>query len=373
MIVGAYFDGDNNKDTQMQQHECYGEALRAIMHGCVEEYTKANFALGDESILSQEQREMLNNGCDHRTLQAGHDFLAAYWRWITLDTERDRVDWLIWLGKEAKSWQYKAPDISNSIITILLNQNTETGYGAEEKLIKSLEEHYKGMPTIRAQRKELNATEDSWKEFEREMREHKKLKEEERKQKYAERNLIGEIVLFLSELWLTEKDAWASHKWPDKEGLKEFGRGVSGLVLMTLFILVFSVGLMGVVSVFGFSFYVGHGDESPTRVALYAIFAAAFCSFILVYILISDVISKNRRRDLPKLTAKDIKPYWTGTIFCLIYAMLSVLIDWITGNYLYDPESNYFLQFGLMGIYGLSAFFTFYFWARVARFGPFSM
>lgn len=378
MIVGTYFDGDDNKDIKAQQHDCYGETLRIIQRGCIEEYTKANFALGDDGVFSKEDSKKLDNGCDHRTLQAGHDFLAAYWRWTTMSSKQDRIDWLIWLDKEAKSWQRKAPDISDSIITILLNQNTEAGYKAEDQLLEALKKYYKGMPEKTTQIKESLEVEKIWSEYEDEMREHQRQQEEARRQRYAERGIIGKIGLFISEHWQSEKDAWQSqrqrHKGLEKEDYRQMFLVLGGAALLLFSVVAFTGIIVAFTSIFDFSFYVGHGDEAPTRVALYAVMAsgASFCFFVFGVFFYFKNQKKHSDEEIIEIM-NGVRSCLLGSLYFLLYTIVSVLIDWITGNYLYrGTEANSFLQIILMGVYTVTAFFVFYLWARSTNFGPFS-
>lgn len=210
-----------------------------------------------------------------------------------------------------------------------------------------------------------------WKEFEQECRDEENRRQAERKARYAERGVIGKIALFSSELWQDEKDAWASRKKFTREERQESFKAFSGVALMIVFIWFFLIAAMIFTDAFGFSFFVGYGDEALARVALYAVMASALCLFILIYAMISDALSKDDRpRGARRLKAKDIKPYWMGALFCLAYAVVSVIIDWITGNYLYNPETNSFLLMGLVCIYGAAAFFTLFFWTMAAQIDP---
>ena len=156
MIIGKYFDGDNDKALQSQQHDCYGEALRIIAHGSAQGYRNATLICDVEDSISKEDRKKLSDGFDHRTLQMAHDHLAAYWRWHRnrCDPYLDGMepfnvgDWLSWLRQEVELWPTSSPSIVRYVAAILLNQNTETGYKAEDDLLETLKSHYSGMPEI---------------------------------------------------------------------------------------------------------------------------------------------------------------------------------------------------------------------------------
>ncbi len=382
MIVGTYFDGDNDDVLKWQQHDRYKESLAIFAYGCIRHYKNAAVMRGEDNSDVAANFDKLNQGFDHRTLQAAHDYLAAWWRW-----KKGRHDpylegmepvtvenWLDWLRQEVETWPTNAPIIVHNVMRVLLNQNTEAGYEAEDQIQVELKNYYRGMPEKATQVKEPLEAEKSWLDYEDEMREHQRQQEEARRQRYAERGIIGKIGLFISEHWQSEKDAWASHKWPAKEDLKELIQGVSGLILMTFFILIFFIGLTSIISSFGFSFYVAHGDEAPARVALTAIILSGVSFFFFVLIAFFYFKNFNKHSDEIRMeTMSGIRSWLLASLYCLLYAALSVFIDWITGNYLYrGTEANSFFQMILMGVYTAIAFSVFYLWARSTNFGPFS-
>ena len=147
MIVGSIFDGDNDIALQWQQHDCYREALGIIAHGWRGHYSNAAIMLGQDTVALPER-------FDHRTLQAAHDFLAAWWRWKhnRHDPYFERLepatvdDWLQWLRQEVAMWPAYMPHITRWVAQVLLNQNADVGYSAEDNLLQELKDNYKGMP-----------------------------------------------------------------------------------------------------------------------------------------------------------------------------------------------------------------------------------
>ncbi len=154
MIVCSFFDGDNDTALQWQQHDRYKEALVIFARGCIRHYKNAAVMRGDDNSDATAEIERLNQGFDHRTLQAAHDYLAAWWRWkkgrhdpYFEDMEPVTVeDWLGWLREEVEAWTTHAPEIVRLVIQVLLNQNTEAGYKAEDDLQEMLKSHCAGMP-----------------------------------------------------------------------------------------------------------------------------------------------------------------------------------------------------------------------------------
>jgi hypothetical protein len=154
MLVTRKFDGDNDEALKWQQHDCYGEASGIIAGGCLRHYESALRVTGQYTTGIAKQLEALRQSFDHRTLQDAHDFLAAWWRWrhhrhepYLAGMEPATVQgWLMWLRHEAGGWPAHAPDVVLQVAWVLLHQNTDKGYLAEDGLQSALRLHYNGMP-----------------------------------------------------------------------------------------------------------------------------------------------------------------------------------------------------------------------------------
>lgn len=386
MIVGTYFDGDNDDVLKWQQHDRYKESLAIFAYGCIRHYKNAAVMRGEDNSDVAAKFDKLNQGFDHRALQAAHDYMAAWWRWkeVRHDPYLEGMepvsveDWLDWLRQEVETWPTNAPIIVDNVVRVLLNQNTEAGYEAEDQIQVELKNYYRGMPEKAIQVKEPLEAEKSWSDYEDEMREHQRQQEEARRQRYAERGIIGKIGLFISEHWQSEKDAWQSqrqnHKGLEKEDYRQMFLGLGGAVLLLFFVVVFTIAITAFASIFDFNFYVGHGDEAQARVALSAIMVSGASLCFFVYVIFFYFKNLNKHSDEIRMeTMSGIRSCLLASLYCLLYAALSVFIDWITGNYLYrGTEANSFFQIILMGVYTVTAFFVFYLWARATNFGPFS-
>ena len=141
MIVGHYFEGDDDRDVAWLQHDVYGEALYVIASTC-NQY--ARFARG---VLNDTQHREWGtvDTFDHRTLQGAHDLLAATWRFYNdfsqpelpfkPESALDRVkeQWLRWVKDEVKDW-ITQPRLIRLVQVILTNQNSPPGYRAEAEL-----------------------------------------------------------------------------------------------------------------------------------------------------------------------------------------------------------------------------------------------
>ena len=149
MIVGSYFDGDDDTGLAWKQHDVYGQALQIMVSTC---NRYAAFAKGVLDDISKTLLRDINHHewgniyrCDHRTLQDAHDLLAAAWRFRHDfrqgalpfgDIEPPKAVellWLDWLHNEVSNW-IDRPYLVRSVQAILVKQNKFTGYLAESKL-----------------------------------------------------------------------------------------------------------------------------------------------------------------------------------------------------------------------------------------------
>ncbi|MEQ8652020.1 MAG: hypothetical protein RIC87_06110 [Kiloniellales bacterium] len=151
MIVGTYFDGDDDMELAWKQHDVYGQALGIVVGTCNRFALFAVALLGDSGHKEWGRIE----GCDHRTLQGAHDLLAAAWRFregsrqgelpLVEDAFLDEARWLDWLRTELSTW-IDEPRMVRSVQLILSNQNEPAGYEAETSLCLALLDRFSDVP-----------------------------------------------------------------------------------------------------------------------------------------------------------------------------------------------------------------------------------
>lgn len=158
MIVGSYFDGDEDMKTAWTQHNVYSDALRAITGECRSLVFFAHYVAGTGKEIPRPDEITF----DHRTLQSAHDILAAVWRHdndlmqLELPFENPKRDmfggeitpimrWLWWLRDEVRSW-IDEPQLVRAVWTIIENQNNERGYEAEDVLKAALLYRFSRVP-----------------------------------------------------------------------------------------------------------------------------------------------------------------------------------------------------------------------------------
>jgi len=153
MIVGSYFDGDEDMELAWKQHDAYHQALGLIIRTC------NRFARIARAILDDQVHEKWGTieTCDHRTLQGAHDLLAAAWRMQNdfrqgvLPFEKSRSllvaenEWLDWLAAEVSTW-FDRPHFVRNVQLILCNQNQPKGYAAESQLCVDIIDHFRDVP-----------------------------------------------------------------------------------------------------------------------------------------------------------------------------------------------------------------------------------
>ena len=141
LIVVKMFDGDDDTELALMQHDAYHDALYILVRACNRFASFAIAVLNDKEHDAWVQLESF----DHRTLQDAHDLLAAAWRFsndsrqgilpfsetASKPTPKDR--WFRWLWEETSHW-VNHPHIVRSVYLILTNQNNQIGYAAEAML-----------------------------------------------------------------------------------------------------------------------------------------------------------------------------------------------------------------------------------------------
>lgn len=146
MIVAAMFDGDNDHQMMGLQFDVYGQALAHIAYQCRDFHVNAARIVCQGEEIASEIGKI--DAFDHRTLQAAHDHLAAFWRAnvgavhpVLPNLRNDKEaqdDWLKWLRSEVLDWRDHNPVLVRAVCTILANENSERGYEAEDRLLSIL-------------------------------------------------------------------------------------------------------------------------------------------------------------------------------------------------------------------------------------------
>jgi hypothetical protein len=152
MIAGSDFPGDNNRILMDVQHALYGEMLVRLFTGPRDRYLNAARLLRVEDDLSKRLRSM--NGFDHRTLQATHDRVAAYFRFAhdrggqlelgeTEADYRERLErtWRDFFSAEVVQLA-QDDEFSRAICTATAFGNEEPGLVAEQWLDEFLKRRY---------------------------------------------------------------------------------------------------------------------------------------------------------------------------------------------------------------------------------------
>ena len=152
MIISYCFKGDNYKNVKYVQHDVYETALWQIFEQARSLYLQSSKILNIATDVSEAIAHIIS--FDHRVLQATHDLIAAYFRYVQEDdfypdlfeqklTEEKRIEklWFQWLDNHLNIL-LEEPAIVRAICTAVAFQNTERSYQAEDLLHVLLKERY---------------------------------------------------------------------------------------------------------------------------------------------------------------------------------------------------------------------------------------
>ena len=155
MIVGTAFDGDNDDELKWIQHDDYERNLTIL-------YSKPRLKYIRAVKLVQKKTELYNKikdkrDFDHRVLQHHHDLIAAYYRYINpksnylklrfnKNEQNNKKNYR--KIEQLKAWRefwsntvdllVKNDNIVRTVLKVVGYENTETGYKAEDELIRLL-------------------------------------------------------------------------------------------------------------------------------------------------------------------------------------------------------------------------------------------
>lgn len=146
MIIGIYFDGDNNGKLKMFQHGCYYDMLREwiTMAGVrrLLYLTSPEWA----EITKMWERFREEGYFDHRNIQMPHDLIAARFRMVAqqmtlLDDEKEGA-WYTFFKAEAAAW-LEHDDFLRCFMIALSAKGSTTGYDAEDSIFEMMRCQYR--------------------------------------------------------------------------------------------------------------------------------------------------------------------------------------------------------------------------------------
>lgn len=153
MIVGSFFNGDDDMELAGRQHGVYDQALRILVLTCNRYAAFARALLDDAGHPDWGRIESF----DHRVLQGCHDLLAAAWRFRN-DSRQGRMYfndaghpipaepvWLDWLRIEVSDW-IDRPHMVRAVQIVLTSQNQPVGYLAELELCLGVMDQFNDVP-----------------------------------------------------------------------------------------------------------------------------------------------------------------------------------------------------------------------------------
>lgn len=152
MIVASRFDGDDNQELMLAQHDVYGASLNIIVQEClhIRQQSLAVLKIDNDPLFKENVWDVTY---DHRNLQDAHDHLAAYWRrrsGLSMpqlpfegSLSKDIGAWQGWLLNEVRSWFYSNPNLILIVTRILAaQQNQKIAQSLEALLLDVLQKTY---------------------------------------------------------------------------------------------------------------------------------------------------------------------------------------------------------------------------------------
>jgi len=147
MIIGKCFEGDDDEELMLYQHDCYYDSLRRWIRLAGERHCWYHRLPEWEDISRQWDKFREYGYHDHRTIQAHHDLIAERFRWIQKNP--DRFFWIVhgkngWVGffnSEIARFM-KDHVMLRLFMTAVACANSRSGYDSEDELLDKMREKY---------------------------------------------------------------------------------------------------------------------------------------------------------------------------------------------------------------------------------------
>jgi hypothetical protein len=145
MIIGTYFDGDNDDKLKMIQHGSYYDLLREwiLMAGKRRLRYRTSPAWTEITQLWEQFREA--GTFDHRSNQMGHDLIAARFRQVSQELEIPDMDkedeWYAFFKVEAAVW-LEHDDFLRDFMVTLSAKGSTARCDAEESMFEMMRIQY---------------------------------------------------------------------------------------------------------------------------------------------------------------------------------------------------------------------------------------
>jgi hypothetical protein len=145
MIIGSYFDGDNDDKLMMHQHGCYYDMLREwiTMAGVRRLRYRTSPKWAEVTQMWERFRE--EGYYDHRSIQMPHDLIAARFRMVaqqmTLPDDEKEGAWYTFFKAEAAVW-LEHDDFLRCFMIALSDKGSSAAYDAEETMLVMMRKQY---------------------------------------------------------------------------------------------------------------------------------------------------------------------------------------------------------------------------------------
>jgi len=147
MVIGIYFDGDNDEKLKMLQHGCYYDMLREWINMAGTRRLRYRTSPDWAEVTQMWERFREEGFFDHRSIQMPHDLIAARFRRVAQDLaipdQEKEEAWYLFFKTEGTAWLVS--DDYLRCFMIAVSAKDSAGYDAEDVMIEMMRNHYQDL------------------------------------------------------------------------------------------------------------------------------------------------------------------------------------------------------------------------------------
>ena len=145
MIIGKYFDGDNDEKLKILQHGSYSYLLREWINRAGTRRLRYHSSPEWAEITQMWERFREEGVYDHRTIQMPYDLIAARFRQVAQEKAMPESEteeaWHAFFVNESKAW-LERDDFLRCFMLALSAKNSTAGYDSEDAMFEMMSRQY---------------------------------------------------------------------------------------------------------------------------------------------------------------------------------------------------------------------------------------
>ncbi len=154
MIIGTYFDGDNDDNLKMIQHESYYDMLREWINMAGKRRLRYRLSPEWAEVTQMWEKFREEGYYDHRCIQMPHDLIAARFRKVARDMalpdgEKEEA-WYAFFKAEANTW-LEHDDFLRYFMIALSSKGSAVGCDAEDTIFEMMRRQYDWLSPLATQ------------------------------------------------------------------------------------------------------------------------------------------------------------------------------------------------------------------------------